>query len=165
MPTNKRIYILEDIDADSDIVFKRKDDEDEDEKAGACTAEETLLVEMIKNKRAMVPKITLSGILNALDGVLEINGSVIIMTTNHVSKLDPALIRPGRVNLNIELKALTMRNAAAMIDHKFGAGSSEQIAESGFVIGDYQFTPAKLAGLCSCAETVHELVALLQSEA
>ncbi|KAK3837595.1 MAG: P-loop containing nucleoside triphosphate hydrolase protein [Linnemannia elongata] len=40
--------------------------------------------------------LTLSGVLNALDGIAAQEGSVVFMTTNHISKLDEALIRPGR---------------------------------------------------------------------
>lgn len=42
--------------------------------------------------------ITLSGLLNAIDGVSSQEGRLLIMTTNHPEKLDPALIRPGRVD-------------------------------------------------------------------
>lgn len=42
---------------------------------------------------------TFSGFLNALDGVASGEERIIFMTTNHLEKLDPALIRPGRVDL------------------------------------------------------------------
>ncbi len=42
---------------------------------------------------------TFSGLLNALDGVASAEERIIFMTTNHISKLDPALIRPGRVDM------------------------------------------------------------------
>ncbi|KAL9715302.1 Complex III assembly protein translocase and chaperone [Leucoagaricus gongylophorus] len=43
--------------------------------------------------------ITFSGFLNALDGVASGEERIIFMTTNHIERLDPALIRPGRVDL------------------------------------------------------------------
>ena len=43
-------------------------------------------------------QVTFSGILNALDGVTTGGNQVVIMTTNHIENLDPALIRPGRVD-------------------------------------------------------------------
>ena len=46
--------------------------------------------------------ISLSGLLNAIDGVASHEGRVLIMTTNHPEKLDDALIRPGRVDMQIE---------------------------------------------------------------
>lgn len=46
-------------------------------------------------------KISLSGLLNVIDGVATHEGRILIMTTNHPEKLDPALIRAGRVDLQI----------------------------------------------------------------
>lgn len=48
-------------------------------------------------------KVTLSGFLNALDGLSSNNGIITILTTNFIDKLDDALIRKGRVDLRIEL--------------------------------------------------------------
>ena len=42
--------------------------------------------------------VTFSGILNTLDGITTSENQIVIMTTNHIEHLDPALIRPGRVD-------------------------------------------------------------------
>ncbi|KAK4934393.1 hypothetical protein LTR10_024330 [Elasticomyces elasticus] len=44
-------------------------------------------------------KISLSGLLNAIDGVAAAEGRVLIMTTNYRDQLDEALVRPGRVDM------------------------------------------------------------------
>ncbi|OAA33887.1 cell division protease ftsH [Beauveria brongniartii RCEF 3172] len=46
--------------------------------------------------------VTLSGLLNAIDGAGSVEGRALIMTTNHVDRLDPAVIRPGRVDKMVE---------------------------------------------------------------
>jgi DNA polymerase III delta prime subunit len=46
-------------------------------------------------------KVTFSGLLNALDGAVAFEGSLVLMTTNHRELLDPALTRPGRVDMAI----------------------------------------------------------------
>jgi chaperone BCS1 len=51
--------------------------------------------------------ISLSGLLNAIDGVASPEGRVLIMTTNVSSALDPALVRPGRVDLQIRFNLAT----------------------------------------------------------
>ena len=51
--------------------------------------------------------ITLSGLLNAIDGVAGHEGRILIMTTNHVTTLDPALMRPGRVDMQIDFTHAT----------------------------------------------------------
>ncbi|KAK4619706.1 Mitochondrial chaperone BCS1 [Fulvia fulva] len=47
--------------------------------------------------------VTYSGLLNALDGVASAEERIIFMTTNHIDRLDDALIRPGRVDMTMQL--------------------------------------------------------------
>lgn len=56
---------------------------------------------------ALKSLISLSGLLNAIDGAASHEGRVLIMTTNHPEKLDPALIRPGRVDLQVHFTLAT----------------------------------------------------------
>ena len=48
---------------------------------------------------------TLSGMLNFIDGLWSSCGEerIIIFTTNHKERLDPALLRPGRMDVHIEM--------------------------------------------------------------
>ncbi len=48
-------------------------------------------------------EVSFSGLLNALDGVAAQEGRIVVLTTNHREKLDPALIRPGRIDVAVEL--------------------------------------------------------------
>jgi len=54
-------------------------------------------------------KLTLSDILEVLDGILDMDGRVIIFTTNHKDILDPALLRPGRIDHVIEFTKMSKR--------------------------------------------------------
>ena len=58
--------------------------------------------------------ISLSGLLNVLDGIIAPDVRVVTMTTNHPERLDPALIRPGRTDKHIELRAFDGELAQAM---------------------------------------------------
>jgi chaperone BCS1 len=49
-------------------------------------------------------RVTLSGLLNALDGVGAQEGRILFATTNRYTALDDALIRPGRLDLHVEFK-------------------------------------------------------------
>ncbi|KAI9139094.1 BCS1 N terminal-domain-containing protein [Paraphysoderma sedebokerense] len=51
--------------------------------------------------------VTFSGLLNALDGVAAAEERIIFMTTNHLDRLDPALIRPGRVDVKQKIDYAT----------------------------------------------------------
>ncbi|KAJ5523017.1 mitochondrial chaperone bcs1 [Penicillium frequentans] len=59
-------------------------------------------------------RVTLSGLLNELDGVSSAEDRVLIMTTNHEMKLDPALIRPGRIDKKVSF-ALADRDTVSQI--------------------------------------------------
>jgi chaperone BCS1 len=52
--------------------------------------------EKSKGKELVKPNLSLSGILNAIDGVESVESQIMVMTTNFKEHLDPALIRPGR---------------------------------------------------------------------
>jgi ATP-dependent 26S proteasome regulatory subunit len=43
-------------------------------------------------------ELNLAGLLNVLDGVVDTPGRLLVLSTNHPEVLDPALIRPGRIN-------------------------------------------------------------------
>ena len=48
-------------------------------------------------------RLSFSGFLNALDGVTTQEGTLLFMTTNHLERLDAALIRAGRIDEQVEL--------------------------------------------------------------
>ena len=82
IPTDQRIYVLEELDAIGDIVKQR---------------DETKIPTHTQN--AINDELTLMEILTVLDGTMEIPGRIVIMTTNHPEVLDKALIRPGRIDI------------------------------------------------------------------
>jgi len=61
--------------------------------------------EKVKNK-----SITLSAMLNAIDGILASDGRVLFMTTNYFDRLDPALIRPGRIDVHLDIQPLNRKD-------------------------------------------------------
>jgi len=63
---------------------------------------------------ATASRVTLSGLLNALDGIGTGSGQIVFLTTNHREQLDPALIRPGRVDVHIEFKHATSEQLKKM---------------------------------------------------
>lgn len=70
-------------------------------------------------KKSTINKITLSGLLNALDGILSGEGRLLIMTSNHPEKLDPALKRPGRTDVEVKLDLATCGQFSRMFDNFF----------------------------------------------
>jgi mitochondrial chaperone BCS1 len=102
------IVLLEDIDS-AGLTMKRQSDaqaeDKEDDKppdksgpAGPVPPNTPMpVVAPVENKG-----ISLSGFLNIIDGVASSEGRILVMTTNHIEKLDAALLRPGRVDLTVE---------------------------------------------------------------
>jgi len=121
-----KIIVLEDIDAMDDLIKSRiettkkitdnKDtvvgNEDSSDDEDGDKDENVNLNNMFKNfiqkkTKKTIKDISLSFLLNLMEGILEMDGRIIIMTTNHIDKIDPALIRPGRIDAKICFKKLT----------------------------------------------------------
>ncbi|CAK7227455.1 Complex III assembly protein translocase and chaperone [Sporothrix eucalyptigena] len=66
------------------------------------------------------PTVTFSGLLNALDGVAAGEERIAFLTTNHIDRLDPALIRPGRVDMMVRIGEATAYQASQMWDRFYG---------------------------------------------
>ena len=62
---------------------------------------------------------TLAGLLNAIDGVGSVDGRLVFLTSNHPDRLDAALLRPGRVDMRVELGLLERDRATLMWDRFF----------------------------------------------
>ena len=74
---------------------------------------------------------TLAGLLNAIDGVASADGRLLIMTSNHPEKLDPALVRPGRIDLKVPLRLLRRKDVRRMYlrFHPGEEASADQFAK------------------------------------
>ncbi|KAK4449311.1 P-loop containing nucleoside triphosphate hydrolase protein [Podospora aff. communis PSN243] len=64
--------------------------------------------------------VTFSGLLNALDGLAAGEDRIAFLTTNHIDRLDPALIRPGRVDMMMRIGEATRYQAAKMWNRYYG---------------------------------------------
>jgi chaperone BCS1 len=91
--------------------------------------------------------VTLSGLLNVLDGFYAPTGVVFVMTTNHIEKLDDALLRPGRIDYKLYLGTASERQKVELY-RRFFPESSEAGARA-FVES------------CRSAETMAEFQGLL----
>lgn len=62
----------------------------------------------------------LSTILNAFDGIGAPSNIIYIFTTNHIEKLDPALIRPGRIDLCVEIPTVNAETLSEFCKQHYG---------------------------------------------
>lgn len=158
LPADKVIYMLEDIDAASKIVCK-KDDE-----RGSSNI--SLNRDGIKN--FLEPdRLSIKGLLEVLNGILDLPGRIIVMTTNHIDHLDPALTRPGLVTLRLHMQEFSVECALQMIRHYFGVIDSsmeEKISETiqnTVAAKGRGYSPAELEQFCAENDTVESILEAL----
>ncbi len=123
IPLNKRVYVIEDIDCLTDIVLDR-----------SITKEP-----LAANKEGEA--VTLSFLLNLLDGVLETPGRILVITSNYPDKLDKAFVRPGRIDVKIEFKYADREFIHDMISKFYS--TTIPLEEIPFELVDV-FTPAEV---------------------
>jgi SpoVK/Ycf46/Vps4 family AAA+-type ATPase len=93
-------------------------------------------------------KLTLSDILNIFDGVLETPGRIIIATSNHPYVLDPALVRPGRIDIKVETGYCDADMVVNMFTHFYGENIRELLDDNiVYSIVEKQLTPAELKNI------------------
>lgn len=90
--------------------------------------------------------VTFSGLLNSIDGILGGDGRILLMTTNHPDRLDPALMRPGRVDLKVELGKANKAQAQALFV-RFFPGNPEVAIDFAASYEDKSMSPAELQEL------------------
>ena len=89
----------------------------------------------------------LAGLLNALDGVVDCPGRIVVMTSNHPEKLDKALIRPGRIDKQLYLGKMHALDVMEMLEHYFETKLTQdqrQRVKSAISGGAVEFSPAEV---------------------
>lgn len=74
--------------------------------------------------------VTLSGLLNALDGIGAQEGRILFATTNNVAALDPALIRPGRLDVHVEFRLASKLQAEQLFKCFYDPSTSTSSAST-----------------------------------
>lgn len=121
IPLNKRIYVIEDIDCLTDVVLDRQG--------------------VHSKKQNHNEVLTLSYLLNLLDGVLETPGRILVITSNFPERIDKALIRPGRIDVKVEFRKADRQFILDMLNHFYECHKSLSDVPSS--VAD-KFTPAEV---------------------
>ncbi|KAM9998682.1 hypothetical protein ACTFIY_008326 [Dictyostelium cf. discoideum] len=114
------ILVLEDIDA---VFVKRKN-----------------------NSAAGNDVLTFSGLLNAIDGLASSDGRILMMTTNHLERLSPALIRPGRIDLKVKFDYASNHQIELMFKRFFDQKYHYLIDSITSKLENHQISTAQLQG-------------------
>ncbi|CAN6213410.1 unnamed protein product [Urochloa humidicola] len=153
--TSKSIIVIEDIDCSLDLTGKRKKKKKkaEEEADGAnkdgekkdAAAAKKAAEEKVEEKSGS--KVTLSGVLNFIDGLWSACGGerIIVFTTNHVEKLDPALIRRGRMDKHIEMSYCCFEAFKMLAKVYLDVDAHELFDDVAALLREVQMTPADVA--------------------
>ena len=167
---DKKIIVFEDIDCVGDIVldreklkqlkqkkmhgnFGKKLDCEELSNTPASEVNVGDLLETIvaSEKINEIPKllldeepITLDDILNLWDGIRETPGRIMVISSNHYNELDPALIRPGRIDITLKLSYVSREIIKQIYTHLFGEPIEMKKLKN---IKEYFYSPAEIINI------------------
>lgn len=128
-----------------------------------------------KAKKSFIEKdcLNLSGLLNVLDGVVETPGRMLIMTTNHPEMLDPALIRPGRIDKKFFLGFMAALDIILLLEHYFQvkATTNQRIRVEEAIHGNpsanrpaLNSTPAQVEQLAAEHDDMEDMICALEEK-
>ncbi|XVF17950.1 hypothetical protein REPUB_Repub10bG0169200 [Reevesia pubescens] len=136
--TNRSILLIEDIDCSTEISKDRSKVKDKPEKESKDGKDSPSPID---------PGISLSGLLNFIDGLWSSCGNerIIIFTTNHKEKLDPALLRPGRMDVHIHMGYCTPAGFRKLATTYLGIKDDKLFGSIDDLIKSVEVTPAEVA--------------------
>jgi DNA polymerase III delta prime subunit len=155
IPYDKRIYVFEEIDASNwgKIIrsrsLKKELTDSESGISSSSSTSQTIIINSSKDEMSKMSKkdeepLTLGAILETLDGIIETPGRIIIMTTNHRELIDPALLRPGRIDFELEFKKLRRCDIASIFEMMYELTMPKETLRR---IKDYTYSQAEISRL------------------
>ena len=141
--TSRSIIVIEDIDCSLDLTGQRKKKKEE----GEGDEKDPKLKLPKEESETKQSQVTLSGILNFVDGLWSAckGERLIVFTTNFVEKLDPALIRKGRMDKHIELSYCSFEAFQILAKNYLKLESHHLFARIQELLGETKMTPAEVA--------------------
>ncbi|CAI9263309.1 unnamed protein product [Lactuca saligna] len=144
--SSKSIIVIEDIDCSLDLTGqrKKKNEENKDDDETIDPILKKAQEEKEKNKGS---EVTLSGLLNFVDGLWSACGSerLIVFTTNFLDKLDVALTRRGRMDMHIELSYCCFEAFKVLAKNYMDLESHELFGIISGLLKETNITPADVA--------------------
>lgn len=118
--------------------------------------------------KAKKDELNLTGLLNVLDGVVDTPGRMLVMTSNHPEMLDPALIRPGRIDKKMYLGHLRSVDLVKMIEHYFQTTLNENCVDRIKAAVDVppllKLTPAQVEQMACEFEEIEDMIKAVEEK-
>lgn len=156
---DKKIMVFEDIDCIGDVILDRTDKEIKTHSTSkTINSNSNIKIQDVINTICeinqpttgtnicsnMEQSITLDDILNLWDGIRETPGRILIISSNYYNKLDPALIRPGRIDITHELSNASHNTISQLYFHLFNKNIDKTQLKK---IKEYFYSPAELINI------------------
>jgi len=150
---DRKIIVIEDVDCMGDVVLDRtqKMEKIVDKIGEKEISEDKKLDKLVKalEKSDKDPfesedTITLDDILNLWDGLKETPGRILGISSNHYDRLDPALVRPGRIDITLKLDNVTRKTIGEMFQHYYGSEIDLELLGK---IPDKKYSPAQITNI------------------
>ncbi|KDO72429.1 hypothetical protein CISIN_1g011573mg [Citrus sinensis] len=143
--SSKSIIVIEDIDCSLDLTGQRRKKKEKKEDEGNDKDPRQKLGK--EERETNNSQVTLSGLLNFIDGLWSACGGerLIVFTTNYIEKLDPALIRKGRMDKHIELSHCSYEAFKVLAKNYLNIESHNLFDKIGELLGEAKMTPADVA--------------------
>lgn len=140
--SSKSIIVIEDIDCSLDLTGQRNKKEKKEEQETDDPEKPSK-----EDRDSKASQVTLSGLLNFIDGLWSACGGerLIVFTTNFVEKLDPALIRKGRMDKHIELSYCSFEAFKVLAKNYLKLESHHLFSTISRLLGETKVTPADVA--------------------
>jgi hypothetical protein len=90
---------------------------------------------------------SLSGFLNMLNGINELTGAMFIISTNHKEKFDPAIYRPGRMDIDIEMGRMSSNDILGYLTRYYGDASAPEILHAA-ALASGMHMPSRIEQIC-----------------
>ena len=113
---------------------------------------ETMLIGSQTTMTRSTDTLTLECILNVLDGIKELNDIVIVFTTNDLHSIDPAVIRPGRVDKIIKMDKVSSSIIKEIVQHYYNDYETDKITELDKL--KYTIAPSIVQEICIKNNTI-----------
>jgi chaperone BCS1 len=142
------VLVMEDIDCAGKFVHERSTvEEPTDSKDKEKEKEKVVNIIMNSMPDVAKPAMTLDILLNILDGILTTPGQIVIMTTNYKDLLDKALIRPGRIDINMELSNCNTTMIGQLFRNFYTIDIDNEMQNIIDNIPDYKYSPAHVMNI------------------
>ena len=163
IPNDKRLYVFEEIDCGQwrNVVLDRTLKEQEDAAAASVvipTIDPLKTTALVEKEKPEEVTINLGEFLELLDGIIEIPGRMMIISSNRPDILDAALLRPGRIDFNMEFTKMTREDVKRMYYLWFNENIPKHICD---VMKDYMFSQAEVGMIFSkiCKKEIYKCLA------